>query len=78
MNIDPLDSQNHDFLLDHRRKTGASLRALLDHLTRPWSPLDVLRNGSIPDGEARAFSEVYARGRTELTAWLTSGTRSLL
>jgi hypothetical protein len=32
-----------------------------------------VRNGRIPDGETRAFFELYCRGREELRAWLTDG-----
>ncbi|HMJ35414.1 MAG TPA: Qat anti-phage system QueC-like protein QatC [Baekduia sp.] len=58
--------------------TGASLRALLDSLHRPEKPSDVLINGRIPNGEAKAFFEVYSRGRDELRAWLSSGAHPLL
>lgn len=76
--FNPLNAGQQPELLTPSKKTGASLRAVLDHLRRPASPFDVLRNGSIPNGEARAFSEVYMRGRDELSAWLRSGPSPLL
>lgn len=55
------------------RKSGRDLRALLARLGQPARVTDVLRNGRIPDGETRAFFDVYHRGREELRAWLTNG-----
>jgi len=55
------------------RKSGRDLRALLARLGQPARVTDVLRNGRIPDGETRAFFDVYRRGREELRAWLTNG-----
>lgn len=54
-------------------ESGASLRALLTNLGQTARTRDVLRNGRIPDGETRAFFEMYCRGRDELRAWLTDG-----
>jgi len=55
------------------RESGASLRALLTSLGRTTKPVDVLRNGRIPNGETRKFFDMYCRGRDELRAWLTHG-----
>ena len=54
-------------------KSGASLRALLTSLGTHERRLDVLRNGRIPNGETRAFFDMYRRGRAELSSWLKAG-----
>lgn len=54
-------------------ESGASLRALLTSLGTVERPRDVLRNGRIPNGETRAFYDLYRRGRAELRSWLTTG-----
>jgi 7-cyano-7-deazaguanine synthase in queuosine biosynthesis len=64
--------------LQRDSQSGASLRALLTSLGQPEHPLDVLRNGRIPNGETRAFFEMYRRGRDELRGWLTGGAPHLL
>jgi hypothetical protein len=54
-------------------ESGASLRALLTRLGQPARSVDVLRNGRIPNGETRAFFDMYNRGREELRRWLKDG-----
>jgi 7-cyano-7-deazaguanine synthase in queuosine biosynthesis len=54
-------------------ESGASLRALLTSLGAVERPRDVLRNGRIPNGETRAFYDMYRRGRAELRSWLMAG-----
>lgn len=60
-------------LLKRSWESGASLRALLTNLGQTPRTRDVLRNGRIPDGETRAFFDMYCRGRDELRAWLADG-----
>jgi 7-cyano-7-deazaguanine synthase in queuosine biosynthesis len=77
--LDDADEYDRDALTDvplltqTNRKSGRDLRALLARLGQPARMVDVLRNGRIPDGETRAFFDVYRRGREELRAWLTDG-----
>ena len=46
------------------------LRALIDSSRRESRPSDVLRSGPLPRGRVREFSDLYARGRAEIRAWL--------
>ena len=77
--LDDVNGYDRDALTDDELLTrtdlqsGLDLRALLALLGRPARVTDVMRNGRIPDGETRAFFEVYRRGREELHAWLTDG-----
>ena len=48
------------------------MRALIRSLAHRSSPQDVLRNGTIPNGETAQFAEMYERGRAELRRWLTA------
>ena len=75
---DALDPSDQAMLLDVGRQTGASVRAVLGHLRQPIDPFAVLRNGSIPNGEAAAFQALYERGRAELETWLRSGPTPLI
>jgi 7-cyano-7-deazaguanine synthase in queuosine biosynthesis len=70
------DALNDAELLEHGAKRGASLRAMLTHLAAPPDRYAVLRNGSIPDGEASKFSAVYHRGCDELREWLDASAGS--
>jgi 7-cyano-7-deazaguanine synthase in queuosine biosynthesis len=74
----PLRRADQHLLLSPAHKTGAAVQAVLDHLRHEPDPLAVLRNGSIPSGEASAFDAVYRRGRHELAAWLGSGRAPLI
>jgi hypothetical protein len=49
---------------------GADLRALVRALNNTAQPLDVLRNGPVAPQDLAAFAGVYARGRSEILAWL--------
>jgi 7-cyano-7-deazaguanine synthase in queuosine biosynthesis len=78
ISLDRSEDYTWDALTDPRFlkrswESGASLRALLTSLGQTARTRDVLRNGRIPDGETRAFFEMYCRGRDELRAWLTDG-----
>jgi 7-cyano-7-deazaguanine synthase in queuosine biosynthesis len=64
-----IDAGDPDFI----RAGGVSaghIRALIDNARRPIRPTDVLRSGPIPRGRASEFSDLYARGRAEIGAWL--------
>ena len=64
------DVLNEPQFLDKKYKSGRDLRAVLNSLGQPVRTTDVLRNGRIPNGEARAFFDLYRRGRQELREWL--------
>ncbi|UBV18481.1 hypothetical protein H8Z57_13810 [Mycolicibacterium fortuitum] len=57
-------------LLDRRTRRGADLRAVIAGAYTQRPDNDVLRNGPIPDGEHRAFVDVWRRGLNELRHWL--------
>jgi 7-cyano-7-deazaguanine synthase in queuosine biosynthesis len=67
------DALTDAHFLRRESESGASLRALLTSLGTQERPQDVLRNGRIPNGETRAFYDMYCRGRAELRSWLTAG-----
>ena len=67
------DVLNDQDFLRRDWESGASLRALLTRLGQPPRTADVLRNGRIPNGETRAFFDMYRRGREELRQWLSDG-----
>jgi 7-cyano-7-deazaguanine synthase in queuosine biosynthesis len=64
------DALHDASLLGRECKRGRSLRALTASLGRPERTEDVVENGRIPNGETRAFFDVYRRGRAELRDWL--------
>lgn len=55
---------------------GADLRALVRSLNRSAREVDVLRNGPVPAADIPDFAGVFARGRTEIIAWLRAATTS--
>ena len=68
-----LDALRERDLLRRNNAKGASLRAMVASLGEPADPYAVLRNGSIPNGEAKAFDDLYRRGRGELIEWVRAG-----
>jgi hypothetical protein len=46
------------------------ISALIDSTYRPGHPSDVLRSGPLPRGSVGEFSNLYERGRAEISAWL--------
>lgn len=72
------DALTWDELLDRRKESGKSMRSLLSSLAGPALSIDVLRNGPVPDGEAKLFFDLYERGRAEISKWLkTTSSASL-
>jgi len=65
-------------VLDQNRRIGADLRAVLAAITRERPTRDVLRNGPVPNGEVQVFAGVFDRGRSELLAWLRTGSSQAL
>jgi len=58
------------FLSRQGRKTE-HLRAILQSLSRPMTPTDVLSSGPLPRGETLEFAALYERGREEIRAWIS-------
>jgi 7-cyano-7-deazaguanine synthase in queuosine biosynthesis len=69
-----LDVLTASGFVDDAGTRADTLRALVRALSARPSSVAVLRNGPIPAGEAGAFADVYARGMTEVGAFLSGAT----
>lgn len=65
-------------LLDHRRRRGADLRAVINGAFADRPDREVLRNGPLPTGERADFTGVWRRGISELRSWLVNGAQGEL
>jgi hypothetical protein len=66
-----IDVGDPAFLAGGGSKTG-HLRALIANDRRQPRPSDALRSGPLPRGKAADFAALYARGRSEVSAWLAA------
>lgn len=64
-----IDVGTPGFVSKRGQKT-AHLRAILQSISCPARPTDVLSAGPLPRGQALEFAALYERGRDEIRAWL--------
>jgi hypothetical protein len=64
-----IDVGTPGFVSKRGQKT-AHLRAILQSISCPARPTDVLIAGPLPRGQALEFAALYERGRDEIRAWL--------
>jgi len=65
--FDPLHDEG---FLDPSRDRAADALAVLSSLRSSPGPLAIVRNGTVPWGQAEAFREVHRRGLAELRSWI--------
>lgn len=68
------DSLDGTDLLDRRTRRANDLRAVVNGVFDDRPDRDIVRNGPIPDGEHRAFIEVWRGGLSELRTWFDGAT----